>query len=307
MPTVHVKRSIEINATPDKVYKAINDFNNWSKWSPWLILEPGINNSVSDNAKYNEWEGPRSGAGNMTVTAEKENERIDIDLVFLKPWKSKAKIFFEINAKGDSTEVSWNMENKLPFFMFFMKGMLETYVGMDFERGLRLMKDFVEDGEAHSKLDFIGNENFAGINYIGIRTSCTKATMGKKMAEDLPKLMEFINDKGLAINGPIFTQYEKWDMRRDNIRYVSGAAVNTISAELPTGFISGTIPACTVNTVQHTGPYHHLGNAWSAMYSMMRNKEFKSNKKIYAFETYHNKPGEVSDNELITKIHFPTR
>lgn len=307
MPLVRITRSIEISSTREKVFAAINDLNAYEKWSPWLLLEPECKNTIKENGKFNEWEGRRSGSGNMRITETKEGEFVNLDLQFIKPMKTSSKLHFELSGEDGAIIVSWTMENKLPFFLFFMKKMMEMYVGMDFERGLRLMKDYIEDGEIHSKLNFIGNETFNGCSYVGIRTECTKETMGKKMAEDLPKIMKMIEEKGLTMSGDVFTQYLKWDMKRDRIEYISGVGVESLPAETATGFISGNIPITSVYTLEHVGPYHHLGNAWSAMYSMQRSKDFKVNKAVPPFETYHNKPGDVPDNELITRIHFPTK
>ena len=73
------------------------------------------------------------------------------------------------------------------------------------------------------------------------------------------------------------------------------------------GIKSGEIPATKVHTLRHVGSYVHLGNAWTTLYSMQRNKEFKSAKGIHPFETYVNMPGQVPDKDLITDIHFPVK
>lgn len=305
MPKMNIERSITINAPIDKVHAIISDYHHWSSWSPWLIMEPETKVTVQPDGKYYEWVGNRTGAGNMTITSEKENSSVKMDLVFLKPWKSKAKVGFKLTSENDATKVSWDMQSSLPFFMFWMKKMMEQFVGMDYERGLRLLKDYAEDGETHSKLTFKGKEAFGGTKFIGIKTNCSKETIAKKMREDMPKLFELSQSLNIEITGPAFTQYHKWNMVKNDIRYTSGIPVNTIPENLPEGFYSGEIPAMNVYTLEHVGPYPHLGNAWTTMYTMQRNKEFAVNKKVHPFETYHNSPGNTPENELITKVHFP--
>ena len=85
MPKMHIKKSILINAPVDRIYSIVSDFNHWRPWSPWLITEPEAKVTVAPDAKYYEWEGNRTGEGNMKITAEKANESIDYDLMFLKP------------------------------------------------------------------------------------------------------------------------------------------------------------------------------------------------------------------------------
>lgn len=305
MPKMNIERSITINAPIDKVYSVISDYHHWSAWSPWLIMEPGVNVTVKPDGKFYEWEGKRTGSGNMTITNETENKSVNMDLLFLKPWKSKAKVGFTFSTEGTGTKVTWDMQSSLPFFMFWMKKMMEQFIGMDYERGLRLLKDYVQDGEAHSKLNFIGKESFGGTKFVGIKTQCTKETMGKKMQEDMPKLFALSQAEGIAISGTAFTQYHKWDMVKNAIEYTAAIPVESFPSNLPDGFYTGEIPATTVHTLEHVGPYQHLGNAWTTMYTMQRNKEFKLNKKIHPFETYHNSPADTLENELITKVHFP--
>ena len=302
---MNIERSITVNAPIEKVFETISDYHHWSAWSPWLIMEPEVKVTVQPDGKYYEWEGNRTGSGNMTITSETENTSVNMDLLFLKPWKSKAKVGFKLTSDGDSTTVSWDMQSSLPFFMFWMKKMMEQFIGMDYERGLRLLKDYVQDGETHSKLQFTGKESFGGTKYIGLKTTCTKETMAKKMQEDMPKLFEFSQANDVQISGPAFTQYHKWDMVKNNIQYTAGIPVKEIPQNLPEGFYAGEIPATTVHTLEHVGPYAHLGNAWTTMYTMQRNKEFKLNKKIHPFETYHNSPMDTAENELMTKVHFP--
>ena len=307
MPKINVKKSIKVDAPLEKVYETVSNFNKWIPWSPWLIQEPGVKVTVSDDAKYYEWEGQRVGTGNMTIIGEKENESVDYDLLFLKPWKSKAKVRFELKQNGNGTEITWLMDSSLPFFMFWMKKMMVAFIGMDYDRGLAMLKDYVEDGEVHSKLDFKGNSEFAGFKYVGIKTDCTRDTVGPKMQEDFGRLWEFLKDKESVVAGKAFSIYHKWDMVNGNVSYTSGVPVNEVPDNLPSGFVVGEIPKTPVYTLKHTGPYAHLGNAWTTLYGMQRAKDFKVNKSIHPFETYENEPGKVPDNELVTEVHFAVK
>jgi len=307
MAKLSISKSIQIDAPVEKVYQTVNDFNHWTAWSPWLIMEPEVQTEVSDDAKHYSWEGERVGSGNMTVLQETTNESVDYDLLFLKPWKSKAKIRFEMEPQGEGTQVRWLMDSKLPFYLFWMKKSMTAFIGMDYERGLHLLKDYVEDGEVHSDLDFKGFGNYPGCTYIGLQTVTAIKNVGPKMREDFTKIEDYLKDQKDLIDGNSFSIYHKWDMVKDQVRYTAGVPVKNIPQDLPDTMVSGTIPATRVYTLRHTGPYLHLGNAWSALNSMHRNKEFKMNKKIDPFEVYINLPGEVSENELITDIHFPVK
>jgi len=308
MPKIHVNKSIELNVPVDKVYKIVNDFNHWNAWSPWIIMEPETKLDIAEGGKYYSWDGKRIGTGNMTITNEKENEWVEYDLVFLTPWKSKAKVRFEMKSLGENkTQVNWIMDSSLPFFMFFMKKMMTGFIGMDFQRGLFLLKDYAEDGKVHSKMDFKGKNSYDGCSYVGIKRQCGMDELSEKMSADFTQLHSYAEKNKDNLSGVPFSMYHKWDMANGKVTYTSGIPVEDNSGELPDGMIKGEIPQTPVYTVKHTGPYQHLGNAWSTLMNMKQAKTFKQNKAIHPFETYVTEPGKVPENELVTEVHFPVK
>lgn len=307
MPKFHVTKTIGIDAPVEKVYQNVSDLSFWKKWSPWLILDPKSEFNLSEDHKSYSWKGPRMGSGEMKVTDEKAPHRVSYDLKFLTPFKSRADVWINLETKDGGTEVTWSMDSSLPWFLFFMTKMMTAYLGMDFWRGLLLLKDLSETGEIHSRLEFKGKTEYPGCTYIGLKTSCSIDEVGSKMSEDFSKLSAIAQELKDAVSGKAFSIYHRWDVVRGRTTYTAAVPVKTIPAGLPAGIVSGEIPATPVNTVRHTGPYLHLGNAWGAQYSMQRNKEFKFNKKIDPFEVYENMPGEVPEKDLVTDVHFSVK
>jgi predicted transcriptional regulator YdeE/uncharacterized protein YndB with AHSA1/START domain len=305
MPSFTVSKSITINASPTKIFSIISDYHHWPVWSPWLITEPGVNVVVKTDGKEYSWQGKRTGSGEMKIIKETAPQRLDMQVHFLKPWKSTSPVWFELKQQGQGTEVTWGMTGSLPFFMFFMTKMMTAYIGMDYERGLLMLKDYVETGAVPSKLEFKGISSFAGNKYIGVKSSCTTDTLSNKMSDDFKKLTEWATQHADQLAGPGFSIYHTWDVVKGKVVYTSAFPVKDIPGQLPAGFISGSIPAVKVNTILHTGSYKHLGNAWTTQYAMQRAKEYNLRKGIDPFEVYVNRPDQVPHEQLITEIHFP--
>lgn len=304
MGKLNIRKSITINAPAKKIFDTVADFHSWQTWSPWLIQEPEVEVTVAPDGKYYEWSGNRTGSGKMSVLNETPHNKVDYNLTFLKPWKSKAKVEFELTPKDGGTEVAWTMESNWPFFLFWMKKSTAAFIGSDYERGLAMLKDYVEDGKVHSKMDFNGENEFSGCNYIGINTSTNKANVGTKMSEDLAQLQSYFETREDIVAGAPFSIYNKWDMVNDIINYTSAIPVTTFPEDLPSQFQTGTIPATKVYTITHEGPYEHLGNAWSTLFGMQQYKEFKMKKGIPPFEVYVNDPTTTDKKDLLTAIHF---
>ena len=282
------------------------DFKKWPEWSPWLIMDPDTELDYSNDGSKYSWSSQRIGKGEMIRTANTENKAIQCDLNFLKPFKSKSKIKLTLEEKDDSTKVTWTMDGSLPFFMFFMKKMMEGFIGMDYERGLAMLKEFAESGKVNSKLDFKGIQPHPGFDYIGITKELDLDRM-EEMSHDFETLHHLITDNSIETSHRPFCIYHKYDVVKRKVKYTAGVPVKTQQTNLPDGIKMGKIPASNVNTVTHTGSYQYLGNVWNAQQNMMRAKEFKPKRGFHPWEEYENMPGESPDHELVTHVHFAVR
>jgi predicted transcriptional regulator YdeE len=163
-------------------------------------------------------------------------------------------VIFQLAEKEGGTELTWIMNGKLPFVMFWMKGMMQTLVGTE--------KDF---------------------------------------SQLVPWAIE--NSCGYEI--PPITLYQKWDMNKATTQYTVGFPMNVIPENLPEGFITGEVPATKMQVIEHTGPYRHIGNAWSLGMMLSRQKTFKQKRGMFPFEMYLNSPKDTPENDLVTRICFP--
>lgn len=306
MPKLNVDRSIKIDAPVADVFSKLNDFNHWQPWSPWLIQEPDAKVTVAEDTKSYSWEGNRIGSGQMKIENEEENKSIHYDLQFLKPWKSKAKTWFEFAEDGDGTKVTWYMDSSLPWFMFWMKNQMNAFIGMDYERGLSMLKDYVEKGSVPSSVDLKGVQSFGPAQFVAKSTSTTIEEMGPAMEKDLGELMGWAAENG-GYNGYPITVYHKWDMVNRRVEYTTGVPVDELPGELKAGFTTLNIPEIQTYTVTHEGEYKHLGNAWSTGMNLSQNKVFKGSKSQHPFELYVSDPKETKPEELVTEIRFPIK
>ncbi|MFK8045125.1 MAG: SRPBCC family protein [Crocinitomicaceae bacterium] len=307
MPKTYVNRSIYIDAPVSQVFPLLNNFNQWTEWSPWAILEKEASVSVAPDGKYFDWKGTRIGAGEMKITSEKANQWIHADLTFLKPWKSQAKIAYSLEEKNNGTAVTWEMKSSLPFFMFWMKNMMQNMIGMDFDRGLNMLKDLVEKGTVPCKLDLEKRAIFDSKHFIGYRSTSPMGKMSNVMSEKIPLIKTFIAKNNLKASGEMVSIYHKWDLKNMTTNFTTGAFVDAVPQNLATGMTAGKIESTPVNLVRLTGNYNHLANAWSMQMMMQRNKEFKHNTKQDPFEVYKNSPFNTAQEDLITEVMFPVK
>ncbi|WFB35280.1 SRPBCC family protein [Kiritimatiellota bacterium B12222] len=305
MPQTHIQKMITIEAPLAEVFAQVSDLTKWPAWSPWLVLEPEARLTFDADGRAYSWDGSLIGSGKLVKQRETENEEMVCSLEILKPWKSRSTVQFTFAEVADGTQVTWVMDGKLPLLMFWMKGMMETLVGMDYERGLTMLKDICELGRIPAGFVESGEEDFPGCSYVGITTECLIPELGPGMEEDFKRL------KPVALNADVdqtlypFCKYEKWNMNNGQVRYTIGFPVKRLPDSLPEGFVSGEIPANKVYVIKHNGAYRHLGNAWSLGMMLSRNKKFRAKKGQVPFEVYLNNPEETDEADLEVKICFP--
>jgi len=145
--TYRVVRSTRMEAPPAIVYDLISDFHNWNVWSPWARLDPNMKQSFegarSGAGAVYRWSGNNdAGEGRTQITEAIPNERLKLDLAFLKPFPSTSTLVFTVHPEGSGTAVLWEMEGNNNFAskaMGLFYGM-DKMIGPDFERGLAQMK-----------------------------------------------------------------------------------------------------------------------------------------------------------------------
>jgi effector-binding domain-containing protein len=308
VPKFVVEKSVTIEAPLEKVRSILADFTQWPAWSPWLVMEPEAKVTFGDTSNSYAWDGERIGTGNMTLLSEEpsnDGHCLHYQLNFLKPWTSSANVNFMLSQQNDSTKVVWTMHSSLPFFMFFMKKMMVAWVGMDYQRGLNMLKEYVELGKINSHLKFEGESKFEALTYIGINRTCATQDIGQSMEADFTQLEHFMATHSGVEKGTAFSIYHKWELVKGRAQYTAAIPVKSIPDDLDDNMIVGEIPETRVYTLHHKGDYQHLGNAWSTLYAMERNKEIVCKKGIHPFEIYINSPKEVESSALITEIKFP--
>jgi len=300
MPKFKIEKSIEINAPAARVRSAIQDYQQWSTWSPWLCMEPeasidcqGVAATVGHTYS---WEGHMVGVGRMELTEIVDN--IDkMHLTFLKPFKSTASVEFETTEiDADTTQVNWRMDSGLPFFLFFMVGTMKTMIGMDYDRGLRLLKEYVETGAVTSKTEIIGIVDAPAINYAGVSGASDLADISESMQQSFTQLENLTEGKTTDdYAGAIYTNM---NLKNQHCQYTVFAPVDDTTA-------SASIKSCRALKVVHTGSYQHLGNAWATANTWQRHKKLKRSKRPHPFELYRNNPEHVAASELVTEIYLP--
>ena len=310
MPDVIVSASTTINATAACVHQVLVDFNTWPLWSPWLYMEPEAEVSYRGNAGEPDhgysWNGNKVGAGDMSLTSNTPS-RIDCNLQFIKPFKSSALVHFELDSSDDEkTQLSWHMHSKLPFYMFWMKSTMAAMIRSDYQRGLALLKDYIELGEINSSSKIVGTVDVDTLVYVGRQRTSGMEDLSASMEQSFHDISTGLESVGSAAKGMPFTIYNKMNLKADRCTYTAALPADNILDVAPP-LLSAERPACHALKVVHTGPYRHLSNAWAMLMGEARHRKLTMKKGMPPFEHYMNDPENIPEKELLTELYLPLK
>jgi uncharacterized protein YndB with AHSA1/START domain len=149
--TFRVTRSATIKAPPEKIFPLVANFKRWTAWSPWEKKDPNLKRSYGGAAEGKgatyAWEGDRNvGQGRMEITDAAAPGRVAIKLDFLKPFETHNTVLFTLTGRGESTEVTWDMQGPASYLSKLIGVFvnMDRMVGGDFEAGLANLKAVAE-------------------------------------------------------------------------------------------------------------------------------------------------------------------
>ena len=147
--TFEVRRSIEINAQPRKIYDLIVEPRKWKDWSVWTKRDPDMHITYSGppfgmGAKWS-WVSKSEGSGNMEFTRVEPDKAVEYSLVFAD-FNMRSTGALRLEPAGNATRLTWTNTgdvggNPLKHYLAMM---MDRMVGPDFEAGLANLKALAE-------------------------------------------------------------------------------------------------------------------------------------------------------------------
>ncbi len=304
----HVEKSIVINKSIDEISPLISDFHNWVKWSPWNVLEPGCKMEYSGTAgapsHMMSWEGEFIGSGRQTLVSI-VNGKYEYDLEFIKPFKSKSKAGIILESVDGGTKVVWTLDASLPFFLFFMVATMKSWLGMDYDRGLVMLKAVAETGVVGASTVNNGIVDREGFKYVGIKRTVSMAELAPLMNKDFETLMNELAKRNAQAKHWV-TLYPKMDIKNMRMTYIAAISTENLQGvDMGVDFVAGEVEKGKVLEIKHKGSYQFLGNAWSMGMMYTRSKKLKM--RSIPYEYYWNNPRDTATADLETSVFFPVK
>lgn len=235
------------------------------------------------------------------------DNHLAMDLQFQRPFKSMAKVSFDLKQQSKSTtRVSWTMNSHLPIFLFWMVKKMKATIGMDYERGLKMLKDFLETGSVPSAIQIDDKSKIQPQHYIGLERKCELHELATVMGNNFTYLFNYMDEHNIPLTSSPFSIVKSYDVVNQTSSFVTAIPVNEAMKVTPP-LISGFLKEQNGLKVTHTGFYEHLGNAWTTAMAYSRTHKIKTCKEPLGYEFYLNDPTETDKADLLTEVILPIK
>ncbi len=304
-----VTRSIVIAKPVGEVFAYVRDFSNWTAWSPWSLHEPDHQLTIDRPTELGglyAWDGKKIGAGQMQHTGITLNERVDILLTFLRPFKNTAKVVWSFrSAPNDACEITWDMQSQMPLPMRPMQAFIAKMIGYDFALGLALLRGKLDPTSEHPSITFNGVVERGAQTYVTEHFEGTLVDMRGAMKEAYPRLWQRLSkDTERWEKKPAIAAYHKVKFMKATTVMDMGFAVKQLNA----GEAGLALPADKYFQMTMRGSYDFLPSSWNTVHGQVKMLKLKIDKSRPALEVYQINPMEApNSNDWTTLLCVPIK
>jgi uncharacterized protein YndB with AHSA1/START domain len=146
-----VEREIAINKPVNEVFTYIRYLKNQDSYNKWIMRDPrakkeftGTDGTVGFIYAWDS-DDKHMGKGEQEIRKVKQDERMDLELRFKKPFEDTANVYFITEAAGEKlTNVKWAMEGSNNYPRNLMNLFMDKMLGGDLETSLGTLKTVIE-------------------------------------------------------------------------------------------------------------------------------------------------------------------
>lgn len=246
------------------------------------------------------------GQGEIEHQRLQNGRLIEDEIRFTKPFRSVSQVSFELQPAVNGTRITWNMRGKLPWFLFWMAPQMKAFIGMDYERGLKMLKEWIETGQIRSQTSILGIRSVGPLKMAGIRKASSLRDMQAAMKMGYQETKQRLSAADLPNEGEAISVYRRFDWKSQRCEFISGCLLPNSTDKLPSGLSLWSIPTINAFCVRHSGSDEHLRNAWNAARQNVRYRRLKQS-RASAFEIHRHDPQKVPKAERQTDVFLPLR
>jgi len=263
--TYRIERSVTIAAPVDDIWPAVSSLGAMDKWSPWNELDPNMKKSMEGTdgqvGALSRWEGNKDvGKGEQRIDSIARNSLVRTRLKFIEPWQSESDALIELSTDGDGTKVTWAMVGEHNFGSRLMGRFMDmdAMLGKDFEKGLGLLKQQVEEAVAAKPSFTITAMDWPSTLFIGKRGIVAWADMKSAFEKGFGSGMETLGKAKVEMAGHPSGVYFEWNDANQTADMIAGIPVPVEAKDKLKGIDLYESPASKALAIDYYGGYNGM-------------------------------------------------
>ena len=262
--TYEVERSIYTSIPAATLYNYLYDFENWPEWNPWILEDPEMKLSFSQNNSNQpeyRWEGKE---GNGTMKTLKTNAPFEIEQQMTFEGFSSSDVSW--NIKKDSDSLYWIMRGKMNFVMkifTLQMGEMETMIGPYYKKGLYTINRILSTQLNKHRFEYKDTMVLPKQFYLSRTFKSDKAALDSLIKIGSQELYEFAESENLNITGDLFTLTPQSEFKTST--WSVGLPIESyFKTDHPTIKCRYSKERMALKGL-HLGPYKNIGLSWEIM------------------------------------------
>lgn len=145
-----IHKEVLVRAPREEVFDFVRYLRNQELYSKWVMVDPDMAKSFrgTDGTPgfVYAWDGDeKAGKGEQEIMAIRENEGVDIEVRFERPFKGIAAVnMTTTDAPGGRTRVGWSMSGRNPYPLNALHLLFRGALGRDMESSLEKLRGILE-------------------------------------------------------------------------------------------------------------------------------------------------------------------
>jgi effector-binding domain-containing protein len=308
--TMHVERTVEINAPASIVWNDIIRFEKFNEWNTWKQMDSTARFTVTGDdgtiGATDSWKGSKIGEGKLQHLSMDTYKSVTQKLTFLSPFPSESDVFFNLSEAAGKTKVIWGFDTRYKrpqnVMSLFMKGALET----DLDQGLSNLKSMAEaevkgPGTPNGIDVTVKEMNFPATTYAAVRKTIPMSRITDYYHQNLETIYNAASAANLQPGVPCGIFFT-WDRKLQQTDMAAAIPVPE-GSKAASGYEIITLPAAQAAYADYYGPYSKIANAHVAIQKFISDKGRKMIPPT--IEMYVTDPGKEKDSsKWLTKVIY---
>jgi hypothetical protein len=296
-----------IHAPIAQVYAHIANLDQWQAWNPWLEHERDAPTTLSGPPQAAggtlSWDTPRAGTARIRHRRLKAPTLIEQRMDFTLPFRFKARARWQLQARGEQTEVTWSVRGRVGFAMRIVASTVQGAIALDLHHGLARLAALLEPASTHTyTLSYLGLREVPAMHIAHLPYHGPLSGLNAAVPQTVAQVRAQLSAAGLAADGAAVAVYLKTHLKQRSTECRIGIDLGTG----PAGPLAvHDIPAHQAYVVRLQGPREAMEVAWYQAMQGLRIEHLQPDLRIAPFERSLAAP--APDQASTFELHLPLR